>query len=206
MNRIGLSGAHRTGKTTLARAVEKGLGLRFIETSTSAVFRRMGLNPAITYDFDTRLTVQREVLKDAVALYQCAGDSFITDRTPLDMLAYTLADAIGDRVPADAWDQFDEYAFDCFNETNKYFNWLVVIQPGIPVIDAPGKAATNRPYIEHLNSLIAGLVADERMSDPVVRQIMPRHTQSLTQRVAWIGSQPTWGQRAPIARTAFELI
>ena len=66
---IGLSGAHRTGKSSLARAFAEKHGIPFVETSASQVFKDLGVDPAATHDFSTRLTVQEEILKRFDAMY-----------------------------------------------------------------------------------------------------------------------------------------
>jgi hypothetical protein len=170
---VGLCGAHRTGKTTLARAYAQKRGIPFVETSVSAIWHSLGYDPAKEYDFATRLTVQEEILKRVDAVYaKYAGLDFITDRTPLDMAAYTLGDAIGDRVPADCQVRLAQYVNNCFDVTNRRFGMVLLIQPGIPLVDEPGKAAMNVGYIEHLNSLIFGLTVDERLTS--LHYYMPR--------------------------------
>lgn len=162
---ISLIGSHRTGKSSLARAYAERRGVPFVETSVSAIWRELGLDPAETYDFETRLMVQEQILKRVDALYgKFAGLDFITDRSPLDMAAYTIAEAIGDRVPDHCQERLAQYVNDCFEVTNRRFGMVFLIQPGIPLVDEPGKAAMNVGYIEHLNSLILGLSVDERLT------------------------------------------
>lgn len=162
---VGLCGAHRTGKTTLARAFADKRGIPFVETSVSAIWRELGYDPAVTYDFETRLTVQEEILKRVDAVYgKYVGLEFITDRTPLDMAAYTLADAIGDRVPEHCQERLAKYVNACFEVTNRRFGIVLLVQPGITLVHEEGKAAVNAGYIEHLNSLILGLTVDERLT------------------------------------------
>ncbi len=162
---VALIGAHRTGKTSLARAYAERRGVPFVETSVSAIWKELGYDPSVTYDFETRLTVQEEILKRVDAVYgNWAGLDFITDRSPLDMAAYTLAEAIGDRVPASCQQRLAKYVNDCFDVTNRRFGMVFLIQPGIALVHEEGKAAINVGYIEHLNSLILGLSVDERLT------------------------------------------
>jgi hypothetical protein len=162
---VGLCGAHRTGKTTLARAFAEKRGIPFVETSVSAIWRELGYDPAVTYDFETRLAVQEEILKRVDEVYsKHVGLEFVTDRTPLDMAAYTLADAIGDRVPDTCQERLAKYINDCFEVTNRRFGVVLLVQPGIKLVHEEGKAAVNAGYIEHLNSLILGLTVDERLT------------------------------------------
>ena len=178
---IGLVGAHRTGKTSLARLYAEKTGIKFLETSVSSIFRDLGYDASVTYDFDTRLSIQEEVLKRVDAKYaEYAGTEFITDRTPLDMAAYLLADAIGDRVPPECQVRVAEYVNNCFESTNKRFGLILLVQPGIPLVDEPGKAAMNVAYIEHLNSLMFGLTVDERLTSH--NYYMPRHVLDLENR------------------------
>lgn len=179
---IGLCGAHRTGKTSLARNFAQKQGIPFIETSVSKIWFELGYDPAVTYDFNTRLMVQEEILKRIDAkLAQYAGQEFVTDRTPLDMAAYTLADAIGDRVPSTAQKRLKDYLQACFDSTNKRFGVICLIQPGIPLVDEPGKAVMNEAYIEHLNSLIFGLTVDERVTSH--HFYMPRAIVDMQERI-----------------------
>ena len=162
---IGLCGAHRTGKTTLARQYAEKHGIQFVETSVSSIWREMGLDPGIPVDFETRLTVQEEILKRIDAkLANYAGLDFITDRTPLDMAAYTLADAIHGTVPDGCQERLANYVNACFESTNKRFSIVLLVQPGIVPVHEEGKAIINAGYMEHLNSLMLGLTVDERLA------------------------------------------
>lgn len=180
---VALVGAHRTGKTTLARAFADKRGIPFVETSVSAIWRELGYDPAVTYDFETRLTVQEEILRRVDAIYaKHTGLEFITDRSPLDMAAYTLADAIGDRVPEHCQERLAKYVNDCFEVTNRRFGLVLLIQPGIRLVYEDGKAAVNAGYIEHLNSLILGLTVDERLT--CGHFYVPRPVLELDRRIA----------------------
>jgi len=180
---IGLLGAHRTGKTTLARAFADKHGIEFVQTSVSAIWHDLGYDPSAEYDFPTRLMIQEEILKRVDAVYgEKAGQFFITDRTPLDMAAYTLADAIGNRVPPTCQKRLAKYVQDCFDSTNRRFGVVVLVQPGIKLVDEPGKAPLNEGYIEHLNSLMLGLSVDERIK--CHHYYIPRHLLTVEERIA----------------------
>lgn len=180
---IGLCGAHRVGKTTLARAVAEKLGVEFIETSASAVFKLMGLDPAKTYDFSTRLAVQENILESFEAVYaeHSAKSLCITDRTPLDLMAYTLAEAIGETVLPEDQARLTKYMARCIEVTNRRFCSLIVVQPGIALVHEEGKAALNNGYIEHLNAIVLGLSVDERVTVP--HFYLPRSMTGIKDRV-----------------------
>jgi hypothetical protein len=158
---LGLCGAHRTGKTTLAIALASDLNIPFVRTTTSQVFAELGLDPAETMDFKTRLFVQNHVLDAAEKVWQNSPSPFVSDRTPIDMIAYTLGDIQG-KTEVD-FDLLNQYIDRCYASTNQFFQNLAIIQSGIPLIYEQGKAALNPSYIEHINVLVIGLCQDSRI-------------------------------------------
>lgn len=159
---IGLCGGHRTGKSTLARAIAARINIPFVGTTTSQVFLEMGLDPAAPMDFPTRLKVQNRVLLAAEQIWQAEPNAFITDRTPIDMMAYTLADIQG-TTEVD-FGELEDYMQRCFASTNRFFSLLAIVQPGIPLVYEVGKAALNQAYIEHIHTLVLGLCGDRRLN------------------------------------------
>jgi prepilin-type N-terminal cleavage/methylation domain-containing protein len=125
----------------------------------------LGLDPAAPMDFQTRLFVQHHVLDAAELVWQNAPMPFISDRTPIDMIAYTLADIQG--ATTVDFEQLQQYLDRCFVITNQFFQHLAIIQPGIPLVYENGKAALNAAYIEHINILVIGLCADPRLKAQV---------------------------------------
>ena len=175
----GLCGSHRTGKTTLAREVAGIQGIPLVRTTTSEVFAANNLDPAAKMDFATRLWIQHKIVAAALEVWQAAETPFITDRTPIDMMAYTLGDIQGD-TEVD-FSELEKYLDYCFQVTNEVFSRLVVLQPAIPLVPEEGKARLNKGYIEHLNILILGLCSDERLRCPV--RVIPRNVLDLGERV-----------------------
>lgn len=160
---LGLSGGHRTGKTTLARLFAEKHGIPFVYTSASETWKRMGLDPAERHPFALRLRVQQAILEDCRALYAAQRETFITDRTPLDFLGYTYADING-RITEEERALLHDYERECFATLNLYFRMVVIVQPGIPIVEEPGKAVSEPAYIDHLNHLMIGLSNDDRMT------------------------------------------
>jgi hypothetical protein len=164
---IGLCGAHRTGKTTLARLYANEAGIEFVETSVSSINKAMSFDLSKENTFAERLTQQEIILDRVDAIYaRHAGERVIVDRTPLDMIGYTMAEAIHNRVAEEDQDRLAQYVQKCYDITNKRFGVVVLVQPGIEIKPAEGKAIPNRAYIEHLNGLILGAVCDERLNVP----------------------------------------
>lgn len=181
-NGIGLCGSHRTGKTTLAQEISKQYDLEFVVTTTSEVFVANGLKPSSPMDFDTRLWIQDKIISAAEEVWSTCDGPFITDRTPLDMLAYTLGDIQG--IVTVDFEPLKKYMDRCFDVTNRYFASLCVVQPGIKLVPAPGKAALNLAYIEHLNTLVLGLCGDEQVTVPF--HLLPRKTIDLQKRCEFL--------------------
>ena len=181
---IGLCGAHRTGKTSLARAYAEKHGIAFVETPVSTIFRELGHDPAATFDFKTRLDIQEVILTRLDQVYGALNPAelAITDRTPIDMLGYTMSEAIGEAVSVADQERFKKYVERCFEVTNRRFSTLVLVQPGIPLVAAEGKAVMNAAYIEHLNSLMLGLSVDQRVKMP--HYYIPRQRLKMEDRLA----------------------
>ena len=106
------------------------MGIPFVQTSTSAVFQQYGLHPAQPLKFKTRLWIQHRVIEAATSSWQTETGAFVTDRTPIDFMAYTLADIQGVTVVEFA--QLEAYLAQCFDVTDQFFTQLVVLQPRFP--------------------------------------------------------------------------
>lgn len=182
---IGLCGAHRVGKSTLAAAFAKKHDVTLVQPEVSQIHRELGLDPKVDYPFEVRMTIQDAILKHLVECYRKAGVAFVTDRTPLCALAYTFADVRSSNVQGKGLQWFEAYTYACFKAVNEHFTNLVVVQPGLPLIqDKPGSAVMNAAYIEKLNSLILGFVASERCE--VAHFYIPREILDLDRRVSCI--------------------
>jgi predicted ATPase len=165
---IGLSGANGTGKSTLARAFARAQGIPYVETSASEVFRRMGLNPKDEQPFEMRMVIQEMILgafEMQFAEAQKLSSLYISDRTPIDLASYLLADVQRSTLankPEAALITAD-YVSRCLKSAARFFSIIVVVQPGVKVdVEREGKARSCPAYMEHLNSIQLGLLCDER--------------------------------------------
>lgn len=184
MANIGICGAHRTGKTTLAQKFAEVSHIPFVATSVSQVFWEMGLEPAQPMDFRTRLGVQNHILDRAEALWANFPDRFITDRTPIDMMAYTLADIQG--ITEVDQPSLQKYIDRCFQITNRHFQQLVIIPPAIPLVFAEGKAALNPAYIQHIHFLILGITYSEQIKQEMKVFSLPQKSIDLEERMKFL--------------------
>lgn len=178
--KIGLCGAHRSGKTTLAKSLAVRLNFDFLQTSATSVFAKLGLDPKDNLNFNDRFRVQLAILNEFILLWSNCEGNYVSDRTPLDLLAYFLADLRGDSEIKPS--QLNFYTDSCFDACEKYFSNLILVQPGIPLIYEPGKAAMNIGYIEHLNVIMTGLLQQSPIESSG-KLIIPRSILLLDERV-----------------------
>lgn len=162
--RIGFCGAHRTGKTTLARAVAQELELPLLESKVSEVARKCKFNMAI----DNRITpfgldYQAHVLASLVKplTNSVAGiTGFVYDRTPIDAAAYMLCDATASAGSPETREFAMQYVDECRKMTRENFDIIFLVPPGIAVEETDGKPPVNPLYQEHHHHVCAGLLLD----------------------------------------------
>lgn len=163
---LGLTGAHRTGKTTLAKAYAEKYGIEFVPSSASDLFAKLGLEPSDKLSIADRMMVQEAILDDMEAKLKSIRKrevGAIFDRTPFDLIAYTLCDVSNGSIESEEMEErVLKYIQRCYDVANKYFNVGVLVQPGIELKSEPGKAAMSRSYMEHMNTMIRGIVGDSR--------------------------------------------
>jgi hypothetical protein len=88
----GISGAHRSGKTTLARKISEDLNIEFYETSTTKVAREFGFDPCAPMTLSDRVALQVHLLNNHLTMINKLPRPLIVDRTPLDFLGYTMGE------------------------------------------------------------------------------------------------------------------
>ena len=156
--RIGLCGAQRTGKTTSAERLASDLGLNLVKTNTTGVFERLGVSPKVAYPIEKRLSIQEQIL-DYLTYEWSENDDCVFDRTPLDVLAYMEADVLRDSITdLSVQAQYLSYRQRCLEQTYR-FNHIILIQPGIKLVEEEGKAQASLPYMYHFNTLMLGYLS-----------------------------------------------
>lgn len=180
---LGLSGAHRTGKTTIAREFAANMNCPLVLSSATAVAKDMGIRADIGLPFSVRLDFQAEVLRRFCADCDREGGTgvFVTDRTPLDFAAYALTDWHSTRSTPELDVRLQTYVADCMEATSRYFFTVGVIQPGIRYEVRDDKPAPNELYQEYLNTVLIGLAADHRVKSHF--HLMPRYVLKNEERV-----------------------
>jgi predicted ATPase len=153
--RIGLCGAQRVGKTTLARAYSEKSGMPFVQTNTRQVLADLGVDAKTQYPIEKRLFIQTAILRELMFQWEQHTDA-IFDRTPLDVLAYMEADLLRDSPSTQFFvDAVAHYRTLCLTATN-LFTGIILVQPGIKILEEEGAAQGNPPYMEHFNTLCLG--------------------------------------------------
>lgn len=186
-----MSGAHRTGKTTLAQAFAQQKDIPFVRTSATEVFKMLGLDPSKEYPIEERIAIQEAILAAFEAQYADATRRtplWISDRTPIDLASYMLADIQRETVarqPA-LGELVADYKLRCIESANRWFSVIVLVQPGIATRDEVGKALACPAFMEHLNDLQHGLMKDERAA--FKNFYIPRQYTALDDRIACVSS------------------
>lgn len=160
---IGLAGTHRVGKTTLAKAWAEQNDIDYITPDVKGVIATFGKTCDMIGGIDERIEIQRRIVQSCNNTFLRRKKIFITDRTPIDVAAYTLADA-GQELTDKQANDLNEIVMDCIELTNSSFFSLCLVQPGIPYVTEKGSPLPNIAYQEHIHTLIQGLMRDERVN------------------------------------------
>lgn len=167
----GLSGAHRTGKTTLAIKTSEAAGIPYLKFDTASVFEKLGTTFSDIQTVSDRIEVQRAIIQYAHNLYRDQVVAFVTDRTPVDIAAYLMADITANvGTPAEQSAILEMYE-DCIDITAQHFKTIVCVPPGIPYVAAEGKPPMNAAYQMHHHLLCLGISKDTRLIDTTVCSI-----------------------------------
>lgn len=166
--RIGVSGGHRVGKTSLCKRLADELGIEFVQGSATPIFQKFGRMPADALPFAERLEIQFELLNDYEQRLSGKRD-FITDRNPIDYIAYTLAE-LNNAVAIEQVKlgelKLSQYVSRCFEVSNACLDMGLLVQPGIPLMNDDTKGVCSLMMIEKLNLLMASSVCDYRSMVP----------------------------------------
>lgn len=160
---IALMGAERSGKSTLARAFAKARDYTFLPSPMARVYEELGLPVGqLGLGFEDRMRVQEKALDYHVqAIRDAIGQLWISDRSSLDMAAYTLLDAAqGDDYDHD---RVAAYIDRCFRVASTHYGVIVLVQPGIPYVVEAGKPPANVSRQDAFNLMLWGMAQDNRL-------------------------------------------
>jgi hypothetical protein len=179
---FGLSGAHRSGKSTLARRLSDKLDIHYAPFSTTALMRAAGYDGVADLSVEDRMTAQERLLDAALAFYDTLPRPVITDRTPLDMIGYMLAEIGMHGTPPAIAERAMAYQLRALEATRIRFNCIIVLRP-LPGYEAdPTKPPENRAYQWHHQYIVEGAAMNLGVVDLYLLQ-----TTTLDDRLARAG-------------------
>lgn len=159
---IGLSGASRSGKTTVMKAVAERLGIPFHATSTTKVLQRLSVDLSKPLTLRERLGIQIDVFSSFIEDTAAIRQPTILDRTPIDMLAYMLCEvgmASKEDLGEDGIEKVGRYAQLCREHTAANFGSIFVLRP-LPSYEAASfKPDDNPAYHQHFQLVVEGTLA-----------------------------------------------
>jgi len=164
---FGLTGAHRSGKTTLARAVADDLGIEFYETSTSQIAKELGYNAVGDLPLEDRLYLQTKLLENHIDQISKLPRPLITDRTPLDFMGYLACEftmSNGSGVSPEVLQRAAQFIDTCLNATRHYYDTLYYLAPLPDYVVEDGKPADNPIYQQHHALVVLGGIQQLRDS------------------------------------------
>ena len=160
---LALSGAHRVGKSTLAKAFAEKNEWDYVASSTSAIFKNFGLDVNKPLTFDQRMLVQEATFEVHLDDVKKANARAITDRSTIDMAAYAMAEW-AKAAEGEQQDRLYDYVDRCIRAANWLYAGWVLVQPGIPYVEEEGKPSLSKPFQEVLHVLCSGYMRDPRFT------------------------------------------
>lgn len=157
----GITGSHRAGKTTLAKALAEDLGITFHETSTTKVARELGFDPVAPMTLRERVDLQILLLGHHLETIDALPRPLIVDRTPLDFLAYTMCEFGMQSVKMtepDVLEAAESLYEACLNATRLRYDFLYHLEPLSTYLVDNSKATPdpNRAFQIHYSLVMKG--------------------------------------------------
>ncbi|WBM72961.1 ATP-binding protein (plasmid) [Buttiauxella sp. WJP83] len=156
--RIGIAGAQGSGKTTLAKYLDDHFGIPYVDAGVGKLMKSLGVKVGESMPLFERLQVQMEIARH-IELITRGAEGFVIDRTPADVMAYTL-----DLVGQTNEDRCIELAMDierfCHQAVVSNLNAVVGLRPGVALTNADfnreQRASLDRLYVARIDALMCG--------------------------------------------------
>lgn len=188
---IGLIGAHRVGKSYLVKELTRG-PFHELEVSISKWQKELGYDSSnMNYSWSTRQDIQVGLLRKFAEVLRYTHrqviravvdtSKVITERTPLDLIGYAYINAPANPSESDMKWLYD-YATQCIQLTNDYYDQVVLVQPGIEFVHDPKSASEDS--VEILNAHYQSVLMDSRLEPK--KFIMDRTVTDIRDRVAYV--------------------
>lgn len=164
--RIGFSGSHRTGKSEICKAVAANSNVIYKKFPTIDTFNRLGVDMNNITSIEERIDVQYEILQDYFKFIDSLDghETYITDRTPFDIIAYLYAD-IGSFYVKEYSPEIEERLIEmkqeAFYKAGTSFTHIIHTKPSGFYVDEPGKPRPSLLYQWHIDLLIEKFLETE---------------------------------------------
>lgn len=187
---FGLSGAHRSGKTTLARALSEQMQIPFFETSTSKLLAEKGINAVGDLPLLQRIEAQEYLIEKHWELTQALPRPFISDRTPLDMIAYTLGEVTMHNTDLQTAQRIQRYVERCLWVANHTYSGILVLRP-LPFYEKDDtKPPENPGYQTMIQMIVEGALEQLEYTNQITLYDSD-HAERLKDAVEFIGETLT---------------
>ena len=185
--RLAFSGASGTGKTTLTNILAQALKLPICPVGSRTVAAAMGFSSP--YDVDkagVRGEFQQRLLTEK-AEWEAAHDSFITDRTHLDSLAYCALHSV--------YDVNKKYVDEVFRRTGRYTDIIFTRMDYFHDVGGDPARVADTTYHRLYEHLLEGLTEDFTQATDYSRY---RPDETETRIMTKVGKGESPEQRASI--------
>lgn len=181
---FGLSGSHRSGKTTLAKLIAANLGIDFLETNLSSVFAAHGVDAKDDLPFAKRMEIQEEMMRLLEIKYGVRTKPFIADRTPFDVLGYTVSEVHRGTMDDAMRDRYRAHLIHGLRIVTQSLRAIMVLDPLVNPTDAAGKAQACPVYMAHVDACIRAMIDQAGPLLPADFYVQPVYVQDLGEREA----------------------
>lgn len=166
----GLSGASGTGKTTLGETVSGMTGIPFTPTEiTKMAKEQCGFDAIGNLSLQDRLQLQEKMLELYILRLREAKGHLLTDRTPIDMCAYMLAEVYmncEEELTQDECERINRYVDLCQKATARFFDHVFVVRPLPTYTEASNRPRLNPGYQRHIQLIVEGALMNSTHSIP----------------------------------------
>jgi hypothetical protein len=153
---FGFAGAHRTGKTTLAKRVAEELRFCYHDASVSKIMKEAGINAVGDVPIEQRMEAQEFLLTRYLKDLSLAPRPLVTDRTPLDMIGYMLGEVTMHNTTAEVGERVHAYWERCIEATVQHFDTIILVRPLDAYMADPKSPPLNLGYQTTVQMIIEG--------------------------------------------------
>lgn len=164
---FGITGSHRSGKSTLAKDIAASLHIPYHDASVTKVMQEAGVNAVGNLSLEERMNAQEFMLDKTIEILAKVPRPFITDRTPIDMIGYTMGELTMHNSSIEMGNRIADYAKRCIKATEDNFAMVFVLEP-LPVFAVdPNKPPPNLGYQQMVQYIMEGAALNVRASTKI---------------------------------------